>query len=181
MQLGRFHRLGGRRFGKVRLLLEHGSTLKSMALLGPAAFGPRCELCGMPQTRYMLARHREAAEAVTGKRIEDLQFICRCPLPAPEGSGRWGPWVVVAASELENGWRSSELSPLRYRVSTHGHVELAGWAVGGVPETRIFRLPEGARPNEGDPVTERRKIRDEMLPRVLTDGSVIAGLPLPSS
>lgn len=73
--MGRILRTGGRIF-------HHGSALKSMAKLGDRAFGPKCPSCGFPQTDYMASVHREAVEAVTGKRVEDLRYICRCVRPA---------------------------------------------------------------------------------------------------
>jgi hypothetical protein len=57
--------------------------MKAMAALGPAAFGPPCPTCGRPMTRWMIDSHREAVEAVTGRSPEELDYVCRCPVPEP--------------------------------------------------------------------------------------------------
>jgi hypothetical protein len=34
-------------------------------------------------TRWMIDSHREAVEAVTGRSPEQLDYVCRCPVPEP--------------------------------------------------------------------------------------------------
>lgn len=53
--------------------------MKSMAALGPAAFGPPCPNCGKPMTRWMIEAHRAAIFAVTGRSPEELDYVCVCP------------------------------------------------------------------------------------------------------
>jgi hypothetical protein len=63
---------------RFRLLFRHGSALKSMAKLGPLAFGPKCPSCGFSQTSGMIPAHRDAIVAVTGRQPEELEYVCHC-------------------------------------------------------------------------------------------------------
>lgn len=62
-----------------RLLPGDRTTLKSMALMGRAAFGPPCGNCGKPMTSFIPARQRGALERLAGEPVENKPGVCHCP------------------------------------------------------------------------------------------------------
>jgi hypothetical protein len=67
---------------RVAEFMEDAPTAKSMALLGPAAFGPPCPDCGGRQIEFMLPRHRAYSDKISmrtnGKPLAECVGMCRC-------------------------------------------------------------------------------------------------------
>lgn len=68
--------------GRIGEWIEDAPIAKSMALLGPAAFGPLCPHCGGRQIDFMLPRHRAFSDKISmrenGKPLADCAAMCRC-------------------------------------------------------------------------------------------------------
>jgi hypothetical protein len=72
---------------RLRALLRYRAALRRMARLGQDSFGPPCIECGLPRTEWMPDDFRKAIVAITGKRPEDLRYVCRCPRKGPPYEG----------------------------------------------------------------------------------------------